>query len=216
MKKGKFGIVLCFYPIAAFAAVILDYPLLALAITAAAIFIEKDEWAGRQTLQASMASLTVFFVDTVIRPALLRVNIPFIPFISSLLSTVSAVLSFVVYVAAVVMSILAIIRVRKDEEANFPLFSELAYHIYGQSKPKPATPPAPKYAAPYGVPQQPVQQPFQPQANYPQAPAQPVQPQVPQYTPPMAVQPPYEAPQPQAAQPPFQQPQTPGQNGPQS
>lgn len=209
MRKGKFGIVLCFYPIAAFAAVILNSPLIALVITAAAVFIEKDEWAGRQTLQAWMASVLVYFVDTVLGRA---VDLIHIPFISNLLSVAFTVLSVLVYLAAVVLSILAIIRVRKDEEANFPLLSELAYRIYGQSKPKPAAPPVPQYTAPYGVPQQPVGQPYQPQNPYPQA----QQPQVPQYTPPMAVQPPYEAPQPQAPQPPFQQPQAPGQDGPQS
>ena len=43
MKKGKFGIVLCFYPIAAFAAVILDSPLICLILVMAAIFLEQDE-----------------------------------------------------------------------------------------------------------------------------------------------------------------------------
>ena len=56
MRKGKFGIVLCFYPIAAFAAVILNSPLICAALTAAAVFLEKDEWTGRQTVQAWMAS----------------------------------------------------------------------------------------------------------------------------------------------------------------
>ena len=65
MKKGKFGIVLCFYPIAAFAAVILNAPIICFALAAAAIFIERDEWAGRQTLQAWMVSALVYFFDKV-------------------------------------------------------------------------------------------------------------------------------------------------------
>lgn len=199
MKKGKFGIVLCFYPIAAFASVILiNSPLICLAIAAAAIFIEKDEWTGRQTLQAWMTSVVVFFFSQ----AANIVGLVRIPFISSLLQAAATILSALVYVAAIVFSVLAIIRVRKDEEANVPLLSEFAYRIYGQRKPKPVAPPVPQYPMPYGVPQQPVQpqqapqQPYPPQAAYPNA-------QAPQYAPPAPVQP-YEV----------QQPQDPGQNGP--
>lgn len=199
MRKGKFGIVLCFYPIAAFAAVILiNSPLICLAIAAAAIFLEKDEWAGRQTIQACMASFVVFFFNQ----ASNMVGLVRIPFISSILQAAATILYVLVYVAAVVFSVLAIIRVRKDEEANVPLLSEFAYRIYGQRKPKPVAPPVPQYPMPYGVPQQPVQpqqapqQPYPPQAAYPNA-------QAPQYAPPAPVQP-YEV----------QQPQEPGQNGP--
>ncbi len=64
MKKGKFGIVLCFYPIAAFSAAILHAPLICAGLAAAAAFLERDEWAARQSLQAWMLSALVFFVRT--------------------------------------------------------------------------------------------------------------------------------------------------------
>ena len=57
MRKGKFGIVLCFYPIAAFAAVILNSPLICAALTAVAVFLEKDEWTGRQTVDRKSTRL---------------------------------------------------------------------------------------------------------------------------------------------------------------
>ena len=191
MKKGKFGIVLCFYPIAAFAAVILDSPLICLLFAMAAIFLEKDEWAGRQTLQACMLSVVVFFFNQ----AVSLVNLVHIPYISAFLSVI----------AAIVLSLLGLLRVRKEEEANLPLFSELAYHIYGKSKPKPVAPPVQQqYPVAYGVPQQPMQPPQQP---YPQ---QNVYPAAPQYAPPVAVQ------QPQEPQPlnPQQPPHDLGSNGP--
>lgn len=213
MKKGKFGIVLCFYPIAAFAAVILSNPILVcLALAAAAVFIEKDEWAGRQTLQACMASVTVFFFSQLSNLAQMS---PYIPFLSSLMQVVATALYVVVYLAAIIFSVLAIIRVCKDEESNFPLFSEFAYRIYGKRKPKPnpVAPPMPQqYTMPYGgmpqqnpVPQNPVQmpqQPYPPQNVYPAANAYVAIP----YAPPTAAQPPYQAPQ-EAPQPPMQQPQ---------
>lgn len=216
MKKGKFGIVLCFYPIAAFAAVILsNSTLICLALAAAAIFLEKDEWAGRQTLQAWMASVVLFFFSQLTT----IVKMTHIPFISSFIQTVATILYFLVYLAAVVFSVLAIIRVCRDGEANFPLFSEFAYRIYGQRKPKPVAPPTiqQQYPMPYGMPQQPVQapqQPYPPQAQN----TYPVPPAPPQYAPPMAVQPPYDVQQQPHEVTPVNapQPQEPTQNNPEA
>ena len=201
MKKGKFGIVLCFYPIAAFAAVILDSPLICLLFAMAAIFLEKDEWAGRQTLQAWMLSVVVFFFNQ----AVSLVSLVHIPYISAFLSVIATIAFVLVYLAAIVLSLLGLLRVRKEEEANLPLFSELAYHIYGKSKPKPVAPPVQQ------------QYPVAPswrhytlrsaQLPYPQ---QNVYPAAPQYAPPVAVQ------QPQEPQPlnPQQPPHDLGSNGP--
>lgn len=210
MKKGKFGILLCFYPIAAFAAVILNAPLIAAALAAAAIFIEKDEWTGRQTLQACMAALLVSFFRGL---SLAAGRLPYIPVLSSVLSAAASILSFLVYLAAIILSILCILRVAKDEEANFPLLSSLAYRVYGKVRPKPAPvqytyqpvqqPGAYPYPAPNGDAPQP-QQPYAP-AGYPQQNGQ-----APQYAPPMnpAQQPmPPVPPVPPAPQP--AQPQTP-------
>ena len=204
MKKGKFGILLCFYPIAAFAAVILNSVLIAAALAAAAVFIEKDEWTGRQTLQACMAAVIVSFFRGL---SLAADGLPYIPVLSSVFSAAAGILSFLVYLAAIVLSILCILRVAKDEEANFPLLSSLAYRVYGKVRPKPAPvqytyqpvqqPGAYPYPAPNGDPAP--QQPYAP-AGYPQQNGQ-----APQYAPPMN---PAQQPVPPAPQP-VQPPQTP-------
>ena len=62
MRKGTFGVVLCLYPILAFAGVILNWPLLCMICFAFALLVEKDEWTGRQTLQALGLSLVVYGV----------------------------------------------------------------------------------------------------------------------------------------------------------
>lgn len=211
MKKGKFGILLCFYPIAAFAAVILNSPLIAAALTAAAIFVEKDEWAGRQSLQAWMAALIVSFF----RGLSLAVDRFFyIPVLSSVLSAVTGILGVLVYLAAIILSILSIIRVSKDGEANFPLLSSLAYRVYGKVRPKPAPVPYSYYPyppAPNGDPAQapPPQQPYAPPVYPPQnGPA----PQY-EYAPPMNPAPQQPTP---PAQPPQNPPQANGQNAPSS
>lgn len=162
MKKGKFGIVLCFYPIAAFACVILKQPVLCALLLALAIFAERDEWAIRQTLQAWALSLVVCLFSEAIP---LTVSVFQLSFVSDFLQTVSLVFSTVVYLAAIVFSILAIIRVMKDREADIPLLSEIAYRVCGKQKPKKW--PAAQFPPAYVQPQAPV-----PPAQAPQ-PAQP-------------------------------------------
>lgn len=162
LKKGKFGVVLCFYPILAFVFVILKLPVLCALLLLAAILIEKEEWAGRQTVQAVMLSILVTFFSNIVPWA---VSLFSIPFFSGVLSVVSTVFSILVYLAAIVFSILGIVRVMKDQEADLPLLSEIAYRIYGRRKPKPAPAQYPPYGGsqPGQVPtqyQQPPQQPY--------------------------------------------------------
>lgn len=221
MKKGKFGIVLCFYPIAAFAAVILNFPLFCLALAAAAVFLERDEWAGRQTLQAVMASFLVSFFEhaqTVFADSI------FIPVVSTVLSVVSTVVFVLLYLAAIIFSILGMIRTGKGEEANFPVFSDLAFRIYGKLKPKPVR--VPQYAydphQPYGAPMPPqmppqAQQPFQgayPAQNQPQGYPNPVQPVAGQPVPQGPVPAPAPAPAPVQAPPVQEQPAAPAPSAP--
>lgn len=167
MRKGRYGLVLCFYPILAFAAAVLRLPLLCALLFLIVIFVEKDEWAGRQTLQALALSVMVYFFTDIVPWAASSISLPFF---STVLVTVATVLSVIVYLAVIVFSVLGIVRVMKDQEANLPLLSDLAYRLYGQRKPKPAPgqyPPPyngfqpgqapPQYQQPpqYGVPQQP-------------------------------------------------------------
>lgn len=144
MKKGKFGIVLCFYPILAFAAVILQAYWLCAVVLAAAVFLEKDEWAGRQTMQACLLGAVVWFFGNAAQT--LAALIP-IPFVSGILRTVATVLSVIVYLGGLILSILAMIRVMKEQDAGIPLLSDLACRVYGNRPAKPVV-----YPQPYGQP----------------------------------------------------------------
>ncbi len=135
MKKGHFGLVLCAYPILAFACVILRQPIVCSIMLVLAAFLEKDEWAGRQTFQAWILSLLVSFFSEVVPWG---VSLFTLSFVSAFLSTVANVFSVIVYLAAIMLSVLAIVRVMRDQEANLPLLSDLAYKIYGKQKPRPA------------------------------------------------------------------------------
>lgn len=170
MKKGKFGIVLCFYPIAAFAAVILQAFWLSALALAVAVFLEKDEWTGRQTLQAALLAAIVWCFRAFSRQI---GSMLYVPLLSDILRAATAVVFVIVYLGAIMLSILAIIRVMKEQEANLPLLSDLAHRVYGKRPVKPVI-----YPQPYGRPDlTQFTQPAQPDP-------QPVQQPAPQETPP--------------------------------
>ena len=151
MRKGKFGVVLCLYPIVGFACVILNQPLLCAAVFALALIAERDPWAGRQTLQAFALSA----VTAVLRSVLAFV-VQLFPGdyyswgVLRYLSVALGALSALVYLLAIVISVLAITRVMKDREAGLPLLSDLAYWAFGLRKPRPA--PGPYTPPPFQQP----------------------------------------------------------------
>lgn len=185
MRKGRFGIVLCLYPILAFACVIVDQPLLCGLVFGFALFAERDEWASRQTLQA----LALCAATELLR-SVLHYVVDFFPNYISLFYYITVVLNIfsgLIYLAAIVLSILGILRVMKDREADLPLLGELAFRAFGKQKPRPVPPMPGQFVYPQQGPGQPVPPP------YPQG--QPFR----QGTP---MQPPY----PPVQQPPFQAP----------
>ncbi len=150
MKKGRFGLVLCFYPIAAFLCAVLRLPLLCFLLAGAAIFVERDEWTGRQTLQAFFLSLLAAFFTELVPWGAALIDIPVL---SSVLGVVATVLNVVFYLLVVILSVFGIIRVSKDQETDLPLLADLAYLLYGKKKPRPAGQFYPPQQPPY--PQQP-------------------------------------------------------------
>lgn len=135
MRKGKLGLVLCLYPILAFACVIVSQPLLCALIFAFVLLAERDEWTGRQTLQALILSA----VTALVRELLVYGASLFPPYSGffQMVSVALGALSALVYLVAIILSILAILRVMKDQEAGLPLLSGLAYKAYGKRKPQP-------------------------------------------------------------------------------
>lgn len=189
MRKGKLGVVVCLYPILGFVCVILNQPLLCALIFSFVLVAERDEWAGRQCLQAvGLSAIAVVLRELLVYSVnLFPVYIDFFHFLSTAFGTLSAL----VYLAAIITSMVAITRVMKDQEASLPGLDRLAYRAYGKQKPRPMPG---QYPPPYGV-QPPYAHPYQ----------QPGQPYPPQPGP-------YQQP-PQASQQP--QPPVPPQNGPQ-
>ena len=185
MRKGKLGVVVCLYPILGFVCVILNQPLLCALIFGFVLVAERDEWAGRQTLQAlGLSAIAVVLRELLVYSVnLFPVYIDFFHF----LSTAFGCLSALVYLAAIITSIVAITRVMKDQEASLPGLDRLAYRAYGKQKPRPMpgqySPPygvQPPYAHPYQQPGQPYPPQPGPYQQPPQAPQQPQPPVPPQ------------------------------------
>lgn len=156
MRKGTFGVVLCLYPILAFAGVILNWPLLCAVCFAFALLVEKDEWTGRQTLQALALSLVVYGARHLASWGLEL--LPDLSGLHDLAGTALGIFVNLVYLAAIVCSVVAILRVGKDQEADLPGLSELAYRAWGKRKPRPF--PTNPYQPPHPGQPQPGQPPY--------------------------------------------------------
>ena len=135
MRKGKLGVVVCLYPILGFVCVILNQPLLCALIFGFVLVAERDEWAGRQCLQAvGLSAIAVVLRELLVYSVnLFPVYIDFFHFLSTAFGTLSAL----VYLAAIITSMVAITRVMKDQEASLPGLDRLAYRAYGKQKPRP-------------------------------------------------------------------------------
>lgn len=192
MRKGKFGVVLCLYPIVGFACVILNQPLLCAAVFALALIAERDPWTGRQTLQAFALSATTAILRKVLTFVIHLFPGDYYSWgVLRYFSVALGALSALVYLLAIVVSVLAITRVMKDREADLPLLSDLAYWAFGLRKPRPVPG---QYPPPPFQQSQPVPPPYQ------QGPAG--QPPYPPYTPPKAPVPPQPGTTPQTGEPP--------------
>lgn len=165
--------------------VILNQPLLCALIFGFVLVAERDEWAGRQCLQAvGLSAIAVVLRELLVYSVnLFPVYIDFFHFLSTAFGTLSAL----VYLAAIITSMVAITRVMKDQEASLPGLDRLAYRAYGKQKPRPMpgqySPPygvQPPYAHPYQQPGQPYPPQPGPYQQPPQAPQQPQPPVPPQ------------------------------------
>ena len=166
MRKGRFGVVLCLYPILAFTGVILHQPLLCALFFLLALLAERDEWASRQSLQALALGLVSYGLGRIINGV--GSLLPDYTTLHYVFSTVFALVSNLVYLAAIVLSIVAIVRVLKDQEADLPGFSALAYRAFGKQKPRPVFPgQMPPPYTPGQPPYTPGQPPYPPQGPVP-------------------------------------------------
>lgn len=174
MEKGKLGIRLSVYAVLAFILAAFGLYLGIIGLLAVVLIAEKDEWAGRQVLQALMLCLLPSMVSAVF--GVLGFMNWFgwgsygsaVYAISSIWSRFNSVINWLVNIAVYVFALIGILNVSKGKEAGIPVFSSFANWAYGKIVVKAQ----PVYQQP--VYQQPVapQAPVQVAAPAPQAPAQ--------------------------------------------
>lgn len=174
MEKGKLGIRLSVYAVLAFILAAFGLYLGIIGLLAVVLIAEKDEWAGRQVLQALMLCLLPSMVSAVF--GVLGFMNWFgwgsygsaVYTISSIWSRFNSVINWLVNIAVYVFALIGILNVSKGKEAGIPVFSSFANWAYGKIVVKAQ----PVYQQP--VYQQPVapQAPVQAAAPAPQAPAQ--------------------------------------------
>ena len=157
MEKGKFGIRLAFYGVAAFALAIFGNYTALLLLAAATIFVEKDEWASRQVIQA----LCLYTLPYLVNAAFDVLGFfnwfgwssnGIIYGIYRGFSRVESIVSFIVNIAVILFAFMGIMKNAKGQEAGIPGAEKFAQWVYGKVAPKPV------YVQ---QPMQPVQQPMQ-------------------------------------------------------
>lgn len=136
MRKGKFGICLCFYGILAFILAILGQSLLGALLLVFVLVAEKDEWAAKQTMQAFFLALFSAAVSFVLN---LLNTFAFTYFAAASYSIFEGWVVKIVDIAVLVFAIIGIVKNAKDQDAGIPVFSSLADKIYGHFAPKAGT-----------------------------------------------------------------------------
>ena len=154
MKQGKFGLCLAFYAVLAFVLALLKQPLLCGLLLGFVLLAEGDKWTVRQVLQGFILSLaSTFFLETAY--TLVSFIVPHsIGFFYDFIYGVFRIVSVLAYAGLLVLCVIAILRVCRDQDANIPLLSGLAYRILGEQKPRPVKQQPVFPQAPYGQPVQ--------------------------------------------------------------
>lgn len=170
MEKGKLGIRMAFYAVAAFVLAILGYSTALFLLAGVVLVYEKDEWASRQVIQA-ICLMMVSSIVSVVFDVLGFLDWTrwaeygsFLYKMGNIWGHFQDIVFYMLGIAVYVFGFLAILKVAKGKEAGVPLANKFANWAYGKVVEKAA--PAPV------APAQPVVQP----GVQPVAPAQPAAP----------------------------------------
>lgn len=132
MEKGKFGIKMCFYTALAFVLAYLGYSTILFMIAGVVIFVEKDEWAGRQVIQA----IGLCFLGTLVRTILSIFDpIARIPMLGTMWNVGTGMINSVVSIVVLVFCLVGLLNNLKGKEANIIGLSKLSGWAYGIVKP---------------------------------------------------------------------------------
>lgn len=138
MEKGKFGFRLSFYAVTAFILAALGNSTALALLAGVALFVEKDEWAGRQVIQAFLLCLFASIVSVCLNvfdfmawfswaeygSALYKVN--------TVWNRIESVINYLVRILVYVFALIGILKTAKGQEAGVPLAGNFANWAYGK------------------------------------------------------------------------------------
>lgn len=136
MKKGNFGFKLCLYSVLAFILAYFGNSTVLFLLAGAVFFLEKDEWTGRQIIQAVCLYFTRSLINTVLNFVGSITRMPLInkiPMIASAWSVTDTLIDSIVGIFILVCCILGIINNLKGKDANIVGASKLADWAYGST-----------------------------------------------------------------------------------
>lgn len=149
MRKGKLGISYTTYAVVAFVLAIFGQMLIAAILLGFVLYAERDEWTGRQCMQAffltfasgvigAITALIVFF-------AAIGSGVSFgYGYYGSAGALVALVIPVILWILVLVFEIRGLVRVAGGQEADVPLLSDWAWRAYGYIRNRQAAPPPPQ------------------------------------------------------------------------
>lgn len=134
MKKGKFGINLCVYTTLAFLLAYFGNTTVLILLAGAVIFLEKDEWTGKQIIQA----VCLCFVQNIVNVFLgILSPIARIPYLGTVWSLMDSLIDSLVGLLVLVFCVVGILNTLKGRDANIigaKKFADWAYGAAGVSE----------------------------------------------------------------------------------
>lgn len=138
MEKGKFGISMAFYAVLGFILAVLGWETALFLLAGVVIFVEKNEWASRQLIQA----ICLVMVSSIIAEAFTLLGcFEWTSWASygtgtyalySAWNKIKTVVYYGIDIVVFLFGLLAILKVAKGKEAGVPLADKFANWAYGK------------------------------------------------------------------------------------
>lgn len=127
MQKGRFGIRLSFYTVSAFLLAYLGYSTVLFLLAGVVIFLEKDEWAGRQVIQAICLCLVENFCRSILN---IFDPIRSIPVLGTIWGSVVGLITSILSLLVLVFCVVGILKNLKGKDAGIIGASRFANWAY--------------------------------------------------------------------------------------
>lgn len=123
MEKGKLGLRLSFYGVAAFVLAFMGHSTLLFLLLGIVLLVEKNDFVTRQVIQAICLCLVASLIGSLLDIADFMYDIPFI---SSIWSTILNIINSVIDLVVFIFCLVGMFNNLNGKDANIPLASKFA------------------------------------------------------------------------------------------